>query len=75
LEANSFNEINNALEKYGLYSFQHRIFERKLTFSYKCLLYFNAPLILKEKNSNNLIEPMAKSKSVNQSHEAWALAC
>ncbi|RMZ96111.1 hypothetical protein BpHYR1_003020, partial [Brachionus plicatilis] len=65
LEANSFNEINNALEK----------------------------------NNNNLIEPMAKSKSgektfehfysrlincfvikrsmlnVNRSHEAWALAC
>ncbi|RNA16648.1 hypothetical protein BpHYR1_021039 [Brachionus plicatilis] len=44
LEANSFNEINNALEKYGLYSFQHRIFERMLTFSYKCLLYCNSPI-------------------------------
>ncbi|RMZ96325.1 hypothetical protein BpHYR1_018361 [Brachionus plicatilis] len=33
LEENGFNEINNVLEKYGLYSFQHRIFERMINIS------------------------------------------
>ncbi|RNA22952.1 hypothetical protein BpHYR1_001765 [Brachionus plicatilis] len=27
-ESNNFNDINNFLEKYGLYAFQHRILDR-----------------------------------------------
>ena len=54
-----------------------------LTFSYKCLLYYNSPVNLKEKlkkndsrnlnyilrNNNNFIEPMAKSKSGEKTFE------
>ncbi|RNA01913.1 selenocysteine insertion sequence-binding 2-like [Brachionus plicatilis] len=32
-EANNFNDVNNFLEKYGLYAFQHRFLNRILSFS------------------------------------------
>ena len=42
-----FNSINNQLEKLGLNSFQHRIFIRLMTFSYKLFSSEFVPLNLK----------------------------
>ena len=42
-----FNYINNQLEKLGLNSFQHRIFIRLMTFSYKLFSSEFVPLNLK----------------------------
>jgi len=76
-ESKNFNDVNNFLEKYGLYAFQHRFLERMLSFSFKSLFFHNSPENLKNiflkndsrnfsynlRNSANLIEPMAKTNS------------
>ena len=75
--SNDFNELNNSLEKYGLFAFQHRALERMLSFSYKILTFDNAPTQLKEqlvsnesrkieyslRNKNDFMVPSSKTKS------------
>ncbi|RNA12643.1 hypothetical protein BpHYR1_000770 [Brachionus plicatilis] len=51
-ESKNFNDVNNFLEKYGLYAFQHRFLER----------------IYNLRNSANLIEPMAKTNKRRAAH-------
>ena len=51
--SSTFNEINNLLEKYGLFAFQHRALERMLTFSYKIINFANSPPHLKEQLVKN----------------------
>ncbi|RNA43782.1 hypothetical protein BpHYR1_033262 [Brachionus plicatilis] len=77
-KANNFNDLNNFLEKYGLYAFQHRFLDRMSSFSFKTYFYHNSPENIKDRlikndsrnlsynlrNSAKLIEPMAKTNSV-----------
>ena len=72
-----FNDINNQLEKYGLFGFQHRALERMLNFGYKIINFSNSPPLLKEqfiknkeknlnynlRNENDFIEKEARTKS------------
>ena len=77
LNSSNFNEINNLLEKYGLFAFQHRALERMLTFSYKIINFANSPPRLKEqlvknesrnlkydlRNKDELIESGSRTRS------------
>ena len=61
-----FNSLNNLLEKYGLFAFQHRALERMLSFSYKVLNFENSPTQLKEQlvtNNSRKIEYNLRNKS------------
>ncbi|RNA19891.1 hypothetical protein BpHYR1_024241 [Brachionus plicatilis] len=72
-----FNDINNQLEKYGLFGFQHRALERMLNFGYKIINFANSAPLLKEqyirnktknlnynlRNGNDFIEKEARTKS------------
>ncbi|CAF1006159.1 unnamed protein product, partial [Brachionus calyciflorus] len=53
LNSADFNDLNNLLEKYGLFAFQHRALERMLTFSYKIINLSNSPPLLKEELVKN----------------------
>ncbi|CAF0929813.1 unnamed protein product, partial [Brachionus calyciflorus] len=53
LNSSNFNELNNLLEKYGLFAFQHRALERMLTFSFKIINFANSPPFLKEQLVKN----------------------
>ena len=53
LNSSNFNEVNNLLEKYALFAFQHRALERMLTFSYKIINFANSPQLLKEQLVKN----------------------
>ncbi|RNA00142.1 hypothetical protein BpHYR1_035134, partial [Brachionus plicatilis] len=68
LEANSFNEINNALEKNS-----NNLIEpmAKSKSGEKTFEHFYSRLI----NCFVIKRSMLKFSTVNQSHEAWALAC
>ena len=71
------NSLNNMLEKYGLFAFQHRALERMLTFSYKIINFENSPAKLKEqlvhnesrkivydlRNKNEFLVPSLKTRS------------
>ena len=71
-----FNIINNFLEQYGLFSFQHRFLSRMLNFSYKIFNFDDGRIELKSKlisnesrslhyelrNKDLLYEPGSKSK-------------
>jgi hypothetical protein len=52
-DSNNFNRVNDLLEKYGLFAFQHRALERMLTFSFKIINFENSPPLLKEKFTKN----------------------
>ncbi|CAF0722438.1 unnamed protein product [Brachionus calyciflorus] len=52
MNSSNFNELNNLLEKYGLFAFQHRALERMLTFSFK-IIQDNSPPLLKEQFVKN----------------------
>jgi hypothetical protein len=47
------NTINNELLKYGLFAFDHRIFYRLFTFSYKIFNEYHAPQILSDQLKTN----------------------
>ncbi|CAF0864958.1 unnamed protein product [Brachionus calyciflorus] len=53
LNSSNFNDLNNLLEIYGLFAFQHRALERMLSFSYKIINFANAPPLLKEQLVKN----------------------
>jgi hypothetical protein len=53
LNSADFNDLNNLLEKYGLFAFQHRALERMLTFSYKIINFANSPPLLKDQLLKN----------------------
>ena len=61
MNSSNFNELNNLLEKYGLFAFQHRALERMLTFSFKIINFANSPPLLKEQ--------LAKNETRNQKYE------
>ena len=77
LNFNDFNEINNILEKYGLFAFQHRALESMLNFSYKIINFSKSPPNLREqfvknkarslnynlRNENNFVETAAKTRN------------
>ena len=77
LDSSDFNSLNNLLEKYGLFAFQHRALERMLSFSYKILNFVNSPTQLKEqlvtnesreikydlRNKCDFMVPITKTKS------------
>jgi hypothetical protein len=76
-DSSNFNRVNDLLEKYGLFAFQHRALERMLTFSFKIINFVNSPPLLKEKfikneernlkynlrNKDDFIEHGARTKS------------
>ena len=77
LNFNDINEVNNILEKYGLFAFQHRALERMINFSYKIINFSQSPPILREqfvrnksrnlsynlRNGNNFVETSAKTRN------------
>ncbi|RNA15033.1 hypothetical protein BpHYR1_035886 [Brachionus plicatilis] len=76
----NFNDIDNFLEKYGLFAFQHRILHRMLSFT---LFFHESPENLRTKlkkngsrnlkynlrSSDNLIEPLSKTANGEKTFE------
>ncbi|RNA15352.1 hypothetical protein BpHYR1_010795 [Brachionus plicatilis] len=53
INTDDFNEINDLLDKFGHFSFQHRLLERMLTFSCNIINFSNCSRLLKEEFKRN----------------------
>ena len=68
---NSFDDINIYLHKrFGIYSFQHRIFSRISILSYKLLNFVSAPRILQDSIISNFANEL---NSNNASEDNWKI--
>ncbi|CAF0784338.1 unnamed protein product, partial [Brachionus calyciflorus] len=88
LNSADFNDLNNLLEKYGLFAFQHRALERMLKFSYKIINFANSTPLLKDqllknetrnlkydlRNKDQIIECGSKTSSGERTFNTFKLS-